>query len=323
MSLPDYDHLPINSKYPGKTAWGVWGEEDSLGTLNKVTTEATTKAAQCVKKGQYFPLNWEMEKPHKTLLGRPTLKHRLKPLTPTNLAFDDEYDDFNTQASSQWDELNHFCYIAAGKYYNNIDASEMTPEKENHGHKRLGIHHVARRGIATRAVLLDYGRWAQKNRPDFDPFQRNNEITVEELDKVAKAQKVTFRQGDILLLRTGWITKHDQLGENFATEIPDPIQVSSAGVKAGEDTFAWMWNHHFAAVAADNVAFEAWPPADMKDSCHSLFLGGWGMPIGELFYLDALAESSAEDGIYEYFFTSAPLNKYQGVASPPNALCIK
>lgn len=42
-----------------------------------------------------------------------------------------------------------------------------------------------------------------------------------------------------------------------------------------------------------------------------------------MFDLDALAEDSAKDGVYEYFFTSAPLNKLQGVASPPNAICIK
>lgn len=55
----------------------------------------------------------------------------------------------------------------------------------------------------------------------------------------------------------------------------------------------------------------------------SAFLGGFGMPIGELLYLDALAEDSAKDGVYTYFFTSAPLNKERGVASPPNALCMK
>lgn len=58
----------------------------------------------------------------------------------------------------------------------------------------------------------------------------------------------------------------------------------------------------------------------LLDSC---FLGGWGMPIGEMFYLEKLAEDSAKDGVYTYFFTSAPLNKENGVASPPNAICIK
>ncbi|KAK9700657.1 hypothetical protein K7432_012090 [Basidiobolus ranarum] len=162
---------------------------------------------------------------------------------------------------------------------------------------------------------------AQNYRPEFDPFQRN-EITVEELDQVAKTQNVMFRQGDVLLLCTGWTTKHDRLGDKLASEIPDPANTTSAGIKAGEDTFAWIWNRHLAAVTVDNVAFEGWPRNDLNSSCHALLLGGWSMPIGELFYLDALAESSAEDGVYEYFFTRAPLNKYKSIASPPNALCV-
>ena len=42
-----------------------------------------------------------------------------------------------------------------------------------------------------------------------------------------------------------------------------------------------------------------------------------------MFFLEKLAEDSAQDGVYEYFFTSAPLNIFQGVATPPNAVCIK
>jgi hypothetical protein len=48
-----------------------------------------------------------------------------------------------------------------------------------------------------------------------------------------------------------------------------------------------------------------------------------GMPIGELWWLDDLAADCAEDGVYEFFFTSAPLNVPGGVGSPPNALAIK
>lgn len=47
------------------------------------------------------------------------------------------------------------------------------------------------------------------------------------------------------------------------------------------------------------------------------------MCLGELFYLEKLAEDSYQDKVYEYFFTSAPLNKKAGIASPPNAICIK
>jgi hypothetical protein len=48
-----------------------------------------------------------------------------------------------------------------------------------------------------------------------------------------------------------------------------------------------------------------------------------GMPIGEMWYLEALAEDCAADGVYEFMLTSAPLNLLGGVGSPANAIAIK
>ena len=47
------------------------------------------------------------------------------------------------------------------------------------------------------------------------------------------------------------------------------------------------------------------------------------MPIGELWWLDALADDCAQDGVYEFFLVTQPLNLPRGVGSPPNAVAIK
>lgn len=39
MIIPTYDQLPINPKYPKGTAWGVWGDDDNIGTVNLLTPE--------------------------------------------------------------------------------------------------------------------------------------------------------------------------------------------------------------------------------------------------------------------------------------------
>ena len=78
-----------------------------------------------------------------------------------------------------------------------------------------------------------------------------------------------------------------------------------------------------AAVASDSPTFEAYPPDLDKGALHETLIGLWGMPIGEMFYLERLADDCEADGVYCFFFTSAPLNKFGGVASPPNALAIK
>jgi hypothetical protein len=157
--------------------------------------------------------------------------------------------------------LCHVAHLSSGKFYNNVDPTEIG---EN-GKGRLGIHHMARKGVATRAVLLDFGRWA-KNRPDFDPFARV-EVTVEELELVAKAQNVTFQKGDVLLVRFGWTEKYEALGEKIKEAIPDPNSPVACGIKACPETFAWIWNNHFSAVAGDNPAFEVFPPTDWNTSC--------------------------------------------------------
>lgn len=53
-----------------------------------------------------------------------------------------------------------------------------------------------------------------------------------------------------------------------------------------------------------------------------MLLSGWGMPIGELFDTEALAEHCQKVGRYSFFVTSEVSNVPGGVASPPNILAI-
>jgi hypothetical protein len=91
-----------------------------------------------------------------------------------------------------------------------------------------------------------------------------------------------------------------------------------------------LWDLGLAAVAGDQPAMEVFPPGtggetsdDEHGFMHFHLLARLGLPIGELFDLDALAEACAADGRYDFMFTSAPLRLKHGVASPPNALAIR
>jgi hypothetical protein len=46
--LPSYDELPVKPHYPPGSAWGLWGDEDELGTLNLLTPERVAEAAKLV-----------------------------------------------------------------------------------------------------------------------------------------------------------------------------------------------------------------------------------------------------------------------------------
>jgi hypothetical protein len=55
---------------------------------------------------------------------------------------------------------------------------------------------------------------------------------------------------------------------------------------------------------------------------HDHLLSMFGMPIGEMWDLEALAEECERQKRWSFLFTSSPLNVTGGVASPPNALAI-
>ncbi len=93
----------------------------------------------------------------------------------------------------------------------------------------------------------------------------------------------------------------------------------------GEDMCRYLWDSHVAAVASDTFAVEAFPPDRERPTgfIHRILIGQFGMALGELWWTEDLAADCAADGVYEMFFTSAPLNSPGGIGSTPNALAIK
>ncbi len=92
----------------------------------------------------------------------------------------------------------------------------------------------------------------------------------------------------------------------------------------GEDVPAFLWDHRFAAVAADNPTLEAVLPGGGGGlPLHEALIARPGMPLGELWRLGPLAADCAEDGVFEALLTSAPLNVADGAGSPAKALALK
>lgn len=56
-NILSFDALPLDKSGPHGNAWGKWGLEDQLGTLNYLTQDVVAKAAQdCIKTGQRVSL---------------------------------------------------------------------------------------------------------------------------------------------------------------------------------------------------------------------------------------------------------------------------
>jgi hypothetical protein len=93
------------------------------------------------------------------------------------------------------------------------------------------------------------------------------------------------------------------------------------GLEASEDVARLLWNWGVAVVASDNPALEAKPYSD-TDHLQWILLARLGMPIGELWRIDALASACAAEHRYEFLLTSAPMNLPGGVGSPANVLAV-
>ena len=156
----------------------------------------------------------------------------------------------------------------------------------------------------------------------YDPFSSHG-IPLSQLLDVAKQQNVKFRSGDILLIRTGWTEEYMKLTQDQRVELAKRNERAFVGIEASEEMIAWHWDNQFAAVASDTNAYEKWPPTKPCGvSCHEVFLSGWGMPIGELWDLEELAETCRRMQRWTFMLTSAPLNLNGGVASPANVIAI-
>ena len=159
-------------------------------------------------------------------------------------------------------------------------------------------------------MLLDYAGWAAENSIAIQHFESTN-IPLDHLQRIVKEKDISFRVGDILLIRSGYTTAYERLSANEQTAIPQHPSTDFVGVEPSKKMLQWIWENRFAAVARDMVAFERTPlngpHSPMDGTLHQWLLAGWGMPIGELFDLGRLAQQCEKLGRWSFFFTSVPL----------------
>lgn len=76
---PSFSSLPLKEGDPHHSAWGLWGPDDQVGTLNFLTEENTLAAVKEVKEGVRVNLNWTFGEPSRPCFGRQLCEHRVLP----------------------------------------------------------------------------------------------------------------------------------------------------------------------------------------------------------------------------------------------------
>jgi kynurenine formamidase len=315
FTAPAYRELPIRAGLPPGSSWEVFGADDEIGTLNFITEQKTREAAQLVERGRTFNLDLPLDVPGPPFFARAPYRRTLLELGE-GIIRDDVLDNFYPQASSQWDALSHFAHRHHG-FYNGVRQSEVTGAAGS----RLGIEHWAARGIATRGVLVDVARYFQARGQRIAPDQYLP-ISVSQLEETLDSQDIALEQGDVLMLRTGWLGQYlAATPEQRRAFVPE---AGSPGLSAAEEMAEFLWDHHLAGVVADNVALEVQPTGkEAGGSLHRRLIPLLGMAVGELWNLEALAEDCAQDHRYASFLVSSPLYLPGGAGSTANALAFK
>ncbi|EXJ89626.1 hypothetical protein A1O3_02693 [Capronia epimyces CBS 606.96] len=330
-------HLTAFDSLPDKRR--VWtgtpgSREEGLGRLVLLTPEVVASAAaSCIRSGRRVTVGWELTKLEIANFGRMPCRHQIVPIL-NGAAFDDIYT-FNPQQSSQWDGLRHYSQPCPTEeepgrrlFYGGTTKEEITQP----GGDRIGLQHWAKEGICGRGILLDYVSYAERRGVEYSTFSEHA-IPLSVLLEMAAEANLTFRRGDILFVRIGvtkeWDTKMTADDKDAYATSRNPLH---AGIEGTEEVLRWIWDSGFAAVASDAISFEVYPPKQSHPRpdgrhvpglmMHEYLLAGWGMPVGELFDLEDLAELCRRENRWEFFVASTPFNMPGGVSSPPNCIAI-
>lgn len=256
---------------------------------------------------------------------------------------DDKFvTDVFLQGTTHLDALGHPWY--GGKLYNGFPASttEATKEfetpllgttgtdavpdsneeplesvSETRGLEKAAVSKPASKGVSGRGVLLDVGRQfgGESGRLDLEEC-----VTFDDLMTTADAQDTEIEERDILLIRTGAIARTRDSNAEWGPLI-------EPGLRFSEELVEWIHDMDIPYIGADNLAVEKVSQEIDGETffipLHGALTRNLGVYLNEILWLEDLGAACAEDGIYDFLFTAAPLNVERASGAPINPIVLK
>ena len=282
-----------------------WGPNDQTGATNRITPAVTKAAATEIKDGKVIALSYPLTD------GVPLFGSRFTKtiLTAVSLAPGAAFGENNlTYMEDTWlsqshvgthlDGMGHIgrkdCYynqIAMGKF---INQNNMT---------KLGLEHL--KPFATRGVVIDMVKVYQQagklktnsacKKPCID---KGAVITAADLQAGLKMYNTTLREGDIVVIHTGW-------GDLFEQFPAQNALYNSGEPGIGKEAATWLISQKVVAVGSDTWAVEVIPGEDPKEAfiVHQMLLTDNGIHIIENVRTDLIAAEAASSGRATFFFS--------------------
>jgi kynurenine formamidase len=316
-----YDPLPGPSPY---------GPDDEAGASNTQTAQRVREAVKLVKTGKVYRLGHVYEAGIPAFPGNEGWHMTPKPvqMVAQQRANTETFHGEIVQLGTQFDSLGHFGYLPDGAsdpdgvlYYNQLTGAQVVGAD---GLKRLGVEKV--KPFVTRGVLLDVKRYANGGQT----FSAGQEITVEMLEQTLAAEKADIREGDVVLIVTGWEEKWSL--ENNGYYLTEGLGLAEPGI--GLEAARWLASQGVACIGADNWGLEVAPPRPSPApgvlfAVHHHLLVKSGVFMQESMALGELAADLAADfqaspnaKVYEflYVFNPVPIKGASGSLGVPLAI---
>lgn len=195
------------------------------------------------------------------------------------------------------DAIGHIA-CSEGKIFGGLDA-EAVQEKTG-----LKVHSIDLvEPIIQRGILLDVARARNQS-----ILPAGYEVTPDDLEAAVQLAGVEIREGDAVLIRTGW-AQHWHTPRRFASP-----EEGAPGV--GVEGARWLVERGMRLAGGDTLAFEKTPSTL---PVHVYLLVEQGIQIMECLNLEDLGAAQC----YEFVFICLPLRIKGGTGSPirPIALC--
>jgi kynurenine formamidase len=279
-------------------AWGRWGAEDELGSLNLIGPAQVQRAATLVRQGKVFNLAQPISDRMLIPPHRPRVAHFMNRDGGDYAAGARARDGFQfaedtvvlpLHVGTHIDCLCHAWYD--DKLYNGFSGHSV----RSSGATRLGAETL--KPIVTRGVLLDFVALTGA------PLADGTSIDRAMVEAACRQASTTIGAGDAVLLRTGWQEAHEAAGvADFNSE---------PGLNV--DAALFLANAGAALVGADNYAIEVLPFAEgAVFPVHKRLIRDHGVFLLEGLVLKPLGEAGAT----EFLFMAAALPITGATGSP-------
>src|SRR2546429_475684 len=278
--------------------WGRWGHDDQRGTANLITAAKRAQAASLVRTGRTVSLARDIG-PQPAIMYNVTFPSNRERADVVLDRFDLVYHGFSIT------HIDALCHVAwDGELYNGRPFKDSLTAA---GATWCAIDAYFD-GLTTRGVLLDVAAGRTEGYVTV-----GQPVTPKELDAVAARAGVKIEPGDVVVMRNG--------DEAFRKANPDWVPRVSPHPGMHLSCLEWFREKDIAAIAWDMMDERPTSYPGFAMSTH-LAIPFLGLVLLDNTNPERLARACAEEGRYEFLFTSTPIRLVWSTCAPAHPLAV-